>query len=273
MIAWTQYTEGNHRARCPACGRSDRDKTLGITLSNGIGVAHCFRCEYVETHREDRNRVYRAPAPAKLATQKHETLSDYGRSLWAACVPLAGTVGAQYLLHRRCVIPPADGDLRYHPNLEHKPSGTAGPALVALVTNALTAEPLTLHRTWVKPTGKAALDPPRMLLGNHRKQGGVIRLWPEEYLTHGLAVTEGLETALSLAHGFAPVWAAIDAGNLATLPVLAGVECLVIGVDNDPAGVTGAHTCAARWADAGREVRLTRQAQNDLNDTLCEVTA
>lgn len=273
MIAWTNHTEGNHRTTCPACGRGDRDKTLGITLSNGIGVAHCFRCEYVETHRDDRNRVYRAPAPAKPATQKHETLSDYGRSLWAGCVPLAGTVGEQYLRHRRCVIPPADGDLRYHPNLPHKPSGTSGPALVALVTDAVSGEPLTLHRTWVTPTGKADLDPPRMLLGSHRKQGGVIRLWPDDYLTHGLCIGEGLESVLSLAHAFRPAWACIDASNLAALPVLAGVECLVIGADNDPAGLAAANTCAARWTAAGAVVSLTRQSENDLNDTICEVAA
>lgn len=271
MIDWHDFTEGEHRTVCPACGRSKRDKTLGITMEGGNGVAHCFRCNYVETHREDLSEVRRAPALARPATEsgKHETLSDYGRALWAACVPLPGTVGEQYLLHRHCVIPP--GDLRFHPNLPHKPSGTGGPALVALVTDAATGEPLTLHRTWITPTGKADLDPPRMLLGNHRKQGGVIRLWPDEYVTHGLAIAEGTETALSLAHAYQPVWACIDAGNLAALPVLPGIECLVIAADNDPAGLTASHTCAARWAAAGVDVRITQQAANDLNDELLGV--
>jgi hypothetical protein len=273
MIAWTQYPEGNHRTTCPACGRGDRDKTLGITVESGRGVAHCFRCEFVATHREDRSRVYRAQTQPKPATPKHETLSDYGRSLWAACGPLAGTVGELYLRHRRCVIPPADGDLRFHPSLGHKPSGKSGPALVARVTHVVSGTPMSLHRTWITPTGKADLDPPRMLLGNHLKQGGVVRLWPDDYLTHGLAVAEGIETALSLAHAYAPVWACIDAGNMAALPVLAGVECLVIAQDRDPAGLAAANTCAARWAAGGAVVSLTRQSENDLNDTLCEVAA
>ena len=269
MIHWHDLTEGSHRTACPACSRGKRDKTLGITMQDGKGVAHCFRCSFVETHRDDRSEVRRAPVLSKPAAVSHETLSDYGKALWAACLALPGTMGERYLVHRRCVVPP--GDLRFHPNLPHKPTGTSGPALVALVTDAVTGTPLTLHRTWITPTGKADLDPPRMLLGNHRKQGGVIRLWPDEHVTHGLAIAEGIETALSLAHAYQPVWACIDAGNLAALPVLPGVECLVIGADNDPAGQAAACTCAGRWTAAGCEVRITQQAANDLNDELLEM--
>lgn len=268
MIAWNEYPEGSNRTTCPACGRGKRDKTLGVSIDGGKGVAHCFRCGYVETRREDQSVVRRAPVLAKPDQGKYETLSDYGKALWAACVPLLGTVGEQYLSHRRCVVP--SGDLRFHPSLPHKPSGTTGPAIVGLVTDVITGEPLSLHRTWITPTGKADLDPPRMLLGNHRKQGGVIRLWHDEYVSHGLAVAEGIETALSLAHAYQPVWACIDAGNLATLPVVPGIECLVIAADNDPAGLTAAHKCAARWSAGGVDVRITQQAANDLNDELLE---
>ena len=270
MIAWKTLSEGNHRLSCPACGRERRnDKTLGVTVDHaGAGVAHCFRCNYVETHRPDGNVIHRAPRQVAPASGKFDTLSDYGRSLWASCVPLAGTVGEQYLVHRRAVVPP--GDLRFHPNLAHKPSGKSGPALVALVTNAITGKPMSLHRTWVTPTGKADLDPPRLLLGNHHKQGGVIRLWPDEFVTHGLAIAEGIETALSLAHAYQPAWACIDAGNMAVMPVLAGVECLLIAQDREPAGEKAAATCAARWAAAGVDVRVTDQCQNDVNDVLVE---
>lgn len=270
MIHWHDLTEGDHRYACPACGRGKRDKTLGVTIEGGKGVAHCFRCSYTETFRDDRTAISRSSVLVNASSCKHETLSDYGRALWAACVTLRDTMGERYLVHRRCAVPP--GDLRFHPNLPHKPSGTSGPALVALVTDAITSAPLTLHRTWITPTGKAALGPPRMLLGNHGKQGGVIRLWPDDYVTHGLAVAEGIETALSLAHAYQPVWACIDAGNLAALPMLPGVECLVIGADNDPAGQAAAHNCARRWSAAGVEVRITQQAANDLNDELLEMS-
>jgi hypothetical protein len=145
---------------------------------------------------------------------------------------------------------------------------------VGLITDAVTREPLSLHRTWVQADGrKAEVDPPRLLLARHRKQNGVIRLWPDECVSIGLGVAEGIESALSLAWAFVPVWACIDAGNLAALHVLDGIEHLTIAADNDPAGQAAAQTCAARWAAAGRTVTVTVQRQNDINDLVQGVAA
>ncbi|GCB02944.1 toprim domain-containing protein [Ralstonia sp. SET104] len=270
MVVWTDYATGDHRVTCPACGRGERDKTLGLTIeAGGKGVAHCFRCAFTASYHPDRGARQQAAKPRIKATtmQRHAVLSDYGRELWRACKPLSG-VAVAYLEGRRCVIPPADGDLRFHPALKH-PTGDTGPALVGLITDAVTREPLSLHRTWVQADGrKADVDPPRLLLGGHRKQGGVIRLWPDEAVTVGLGIAEGIETALSLAWAYAPVWACIDAGNMAGFPVLSGIEALAIGADNDAAGHAAAQACAARWVAADVEVFITRQAQNDLNDAI-----
>ncbi len=149
------------------------------------------------------------------------------------------------------------------------PAAMSGPALVALVTDAVTDEPMTLHRTWVKPDGmKADVDPPRLLLGKHRKQGGVIRLWPDEAVSTGLAIGEGIETMLTIAHAFKPVWSAIDAGNLAAFPVLDGIESLLIVADHDEAGLKAAEQCADRWYRARREVRIAKSPipGQDAND-------
>lgn len=247
---------GPRRQPCPSCGRNDHEKTLGVTINDdGSGVAHCFRCEYVETLRGG-TREGTAPTRQvdRRALEQPASLSDHWRDFFARLEPVSGAALA-YLQARGCCIPPRDGDLRWCANLKHRPSGYSGPALVALVTDALTREPLTLHFTWVSPDGtKAAVDPPRLLLGGHRKAGGVIRLWPDEAVTTGLAVAEGIETALALAHVYRPAWACIDAGNLAALPVLAGVECLVIGADHDEAGLRAAEACAERWTAAGRDV-------------------
>ena len=269
MIDWhslLDYRES--RVPCPECGRGPKDRTCGVTIEpDGRGVAHCFRCEYVETFRPEGATVLRAGRDTR-PTVKHDVLSEYGAEIWTECQPVHGT-GCAYLRARRCVIPPDDGDLRFHPALKHSPTGYVGPALVALVTDALSRVPLTLHRTWIQENGeKAPIEPARMLLGGHRKSGGVIRLWPDEAVTHGLAVTEGLETALSLAHAHQPVWSVIDAGNLAQFPVLPGIESLLIGVDHDPAGLDAAEACASRWADAGREVHLVipGEIKTDIND-------
>lgn len=277
IVPFADLAPGSHRLSCPACGRSPKDKTLGVTVdAAGRGVAHCFRCSFTESHRpEGGRRHHRAPAappPRVTTTAKFNTLSDYGRAVWREqCHPiLPGTIAADYLLARRCVLPPVEGHLRWHPALRH-PSGYVGPALVGLVTDVVTRQFMSLHRTWIQADGrKADVDPPRLLQGRHRKAGGCIRLWPDEAVTTGLAVAEGIETALSLAHGYAPVWSLIDAGNLAALPVLGGVEVLVIGADNDVAGIKAADELARRWVAAGREVIVTRQAANDLNDVLRE---
>lgn len=279
-IPWQDLAPGSHRIKCPCCGKPPRsDKTLGITVDHrGAGVAHCFRCGHTDTCRPDQPertrqprtapRVQRATPHVQTPPRRH-TLSDQGHALWDACRPLPGTDGAAYLQARQCVLPPSDGHLRFHPALKHTPSGHSGPALVALVTHTITGRPMTLHRTWVQANGtKANVSPPRLLLGGHSKQGGVIRLWPDDCVTHSLAVGEGVETCLSLAHAFTPIWALIDAGNLAALPVLAGVECLLIARDRDPAGEQAARTCAARWSAAGVAVRITAQTANDLNDEL-----
>lgn len=264
---------GEHRLTCPMCGRSPKDRTFGVTVeSDGAAVGHCFRCEHVETYRRDRAPTFRPGKPINrpLAASKREILSEYGVELFGACTALRGTVGEAYLLARSCVIPPADGDLRFHPALRHQ-SGYTGPALVALVTHAVTRAPLTLHRSWVRSDGrKADIEPNRMLLGGHAKRHGVIRLWPDESVTCGLAVAEGIETALSLAHAYSPVWSCVDAGNLAALPVLQGIETLVIGADHDAAGIEAANRCADRWAATGVDVRVIAPAtaKRDWNDAV-----
>lgn len=209
-----------------------------------------------------------AVQPSQTAHPKalRSTLSDWGRKLWRECQPIGG-IAAAYLTARNCALPPADGALRWHPKLKH-PSGHVGPALVALVTNALTREPISLHRTWITATGKADVQPARLYLAGHDLTDGVIRLWPDELVTYGLGIAEGIETALSLAWGFTPVWAMLDAGHLSGFKPLPGIETLAIACDNDPAGIKASRECSERWSAAGADVIVTRQEANDLNDVL-----
>jgi phage/plasmid primase-like uncharacterized protein len=164
----------------------------------------------------------------------------------------------------------------WHPALRHR-TGHVGPAIVAIVTDIITGERINLHRTWLKPdgSGKAEVERPRLLLKGHRAYGGVIRLFPDEEITTGLALAEGLETALTAAHGFTPVWAAIDAGNLAAFPVLPGIEGLTVIADRDEAGLKAAGECARRWLSARVEVRAWRSPVKgqDINDYVGEVAA
>jgi putative DNA primase/helicase len=274
MIAWNEYGIGSHRIACPACGRGGRDRTAGLTIEeHGKGVVHCFRCSYVESTRPDGQAVYRVPTiqpSRRTQAQKHHCLSDWGTQLWRDTQELDG-VALRYLESRRCWLPPAYSDLRWHPALKH-PSGYVGAALVALITHVETGEPLSLHRTWITATGKADIDTPRLLLGNHSVVGGVIRLTPDDEVNAQLGIAEGIETALSLGWCL-PVWATIDAGHMAQFPVLGGITTLVIAQDQDPAGKAAASICARRWAEEDRQVLVTRQGANDLNDVLMQVAA
>ena len=262
-------------ATAPSYREADfRATWRSIKELGGIGPGSLFAQARAAGWRPDHTLTYRPGKPVSrpVAPLKRETLNNYGMELYGACQPLRGTVGEQYLLARGCVIPPADGDMRFHPALKHPASAYTGPALVALVTDAVTRAPLTLHRTWIRADGrKAECDPPRMLLGGHSKRHGVIRLWPDEAVTAGLAIGEGIETSLTLAHIFTPVWSCIDAGNMGALPALEGIEALVIGADHDDAGIKAATACADRWAAAGVDVRVIAPdaARTDWNDAGC----
>lgn len=258
---------GSHRLTCPDCGRSDRDRTMGVTVERDRTVWHCYRCGQAGARRHGQTIYTRtATPPAPTTIGRHVALASNWRDFYRDLQPIEGSPVAAYLNARCCEIPRSH--VRYAPALRH-PSGYVGPAMVALVTDAVTREPLTLHRTWIKPDGtKADVEPARMLLGKHRKQGGVIRLFPDDAVTTALAIGEGVETMLTAALEFKPCWSAIDAGNLAGFPVLAGIESLLIVADNDAAGLRAADECAERWCRAGREVRIAKSPipGQDLND-------
>lgn len=265
-----------HRVECPACGRGPKDRTMGITVEvDGSAVWHCFRCDLVGARRPD-DRIAQRIGP--LSTRRHDeheqfgTLAQHWSAYWNRLGPLRDD-GVAYLRKRGCAIPPEDGDLRFDPHAGH-PRGHTGPAIVALVTNSFDARvPLTLHRTWVRPDGtKAAVEPPRLLLANHRKAGGVIRLWPDDAVAAGLGVAEGIESALTAARVFKPVWCCLDAGNLTEFPALPGIETITVFADHDEAGLKAANACARCWTEAGRDVCIVCAPEPgaDINDFLRE---
>ena len=71
-IDWSVYPPGDHRAKCPSCGRPPAgDKTMGVTIDNdGGGVAHCFRCEFVESHHPGRPHSEMTPAERQASRER-----------------------------------------------------------------------------------------------------------------------------------------------------------------------------------------------------------
>lgn len=274
---------GKFRASCPQCCRSRHgDQALSVTVKPDLQAVWCchrcgFRGAVPAPGPRDRELFYltRANVTYELSNVEHmhPKLSDEGEALWNSCEEITvSTPAHRYLTQARKLelakAPDLHRALRWLPALEH-PRGYRGPALVALVTDAVTGEARNLHRTWLAKdgSGKAAIDTPRLLLKGHRKKGGVVRLVE---LQSTLGFAEGIETALSAVTLGISAWACIDANNMASLPVLTGVDRPWIFADNDPVGRKAAQELAERWAGAGREVAIhtPEQSGTDLNDEL-----
>jgi putative DNA primase/helicase len=220
------------------------------------------------------------PPPVRTIAPDRDNWNNQRRALalWDAAQPIVGTVAASYLEHQRGVLDVAlsvgDAVLRFHPRCPFKGHGFL-PALLALYRNIDTDAPCAVHRTALTPDGRklpllTAADG-RMTLGPTR--GTAIKLIPDEDVSTGLTIGEGLETVLSaMVKDLSPAWALGGTGGVANFPILPGVEVLTIVVDHDRnhAGQQAALKCSTRWGGAGREaLRIIPRFQgNDFNDVI-----
>ncbi len=196
-------------------------------------------------------------------------------SIWdEARTPIASPV-EKYLARRGVGLPEDPRDvIRFHPACPFAGSRTR--AMVALVRDIVSNEPVAIHRTALDLAGtKIAVNgKDRLALGPIRN--GAVKLTADENVTLALGVGEGIETALSLKglpeFGDSPVWSVLNANGIATFPNLSGIQTLWIAVDHDPAGIAAADLCAERWRRAGREVFLVKATaeRTDLNDIVRE---
>lgn len=240
-------------------------------------VAHVQRC--------DRTAARKWLSGAGLPTQPMNRLQRKARddrdarrkaamALWNEGQPVAGSIVAAYLAGRG--LPGVLSHPALRPVLRFAPACPFGsgntPAMLALLTGIADAQPQAVRRTALLPDGRRRLDGQGAKLP-HKALGpcgaAVVRLAGPDTPSAVLAVCEGVETGLSLlAAGVAPLWACTSAGTLGALPVLPGVQRLLIFADHDPPGLAAARRCARRWADAGREalVRCPESPGHDFND-------
>ena len=265
---------GEHRAPCPWCARGPKDDALAVSVEPDAGATwYCHRCQAAggiagANWRPAAPRISRARPQARQDAPgragRSTTIEPWAAAFWTSCRPIDDACAAgRYLARRGCMLPdcdPEESHLRWRLDVRHR-TGHVGPAIVAMVTDVATGEPISLHRTWITPdgSGKAEVDPARLLLKGHRSDG-VCRLWPDADVTTGLVLGEGIETCLAAAAaGLTPVWATISAGNLARFQVLPGIEGLTILVDHDRpnpktgrrAGIEAGRTLIERYAAAG----------------------
>jgi len=257
----------HYRGPCPVHGGGKSPFALGAG-EGGRLLVHCHAgCDPARILAAIRARFGAAVDPMTAAAPRATKLrpppaprdwSPVAESLWAQGEALPGTLAETYLAARG--VPPeiaaAAHDLRF---LAAEGFGPF-PCLMARITDCVTARPISLHftRLAMDGTAKAPVERPKLLLAGHRKQGGCIRLSPDDDVTTGLGLAEGIETALAVMHrlDWRPVWATVDAGNMARFPLLDGIEALTLFADHDAAGLNAAQACARRWREAGRQALI-----------------
>lgn len=190
--------------------------------------------------------------------------------LFAASVPVAGTLADTYLRSRGITQMGSNEALRFHPKCWHREEGQTKPeprpALIAAVTDG--AGVLQgVHRTWLAPDGqgKAVVETPRRAMGHIL--GNAVRLSPHNDI---LVVGEGIETMLSLSEvalGL-PVWAALSSGHLGAVKLPEELQRLYIAIDRDQAGQRAAERLSARAAEAGIGCHVLEPQLGDFNDDL-----
>jgi putative DNA primase/helicase len=260
--------------RCPA--HDDHDPSLAVRDSkDGRLLVYCYTgCNARDILAALRQRGLnddswrdRQPAhftPKRPQQPQQQLLNpDKPRWLFDHCgQPIAGSPVGAYLRHRvPGLVLPSHEVIRYFPAT---PPTYPFPSMVALVTDLADANRvITLHFTELLAdgSGKAPVAVPKRTLAGYSMKGGVIRLTDDAEVTLRLGFAEGVEKALSIMTSYARdlgrvehVWAALNAPNMAELPVVAGIETLVIYGDANDAGRRAKDRLAQRWLDAGREV-------------------
>jgi hypothetical protein len=179
-------------APCPA--HDDRDPSLKVKddqrKSDGIDL-HCFAgCEWLDVKSALRQqgliaangerRAPPLPKPVPNADDDTKRRTEYALSLWRSSSPLPGTLGERYFIeHRKLNVRTLD--------LHHclRWSETAR-TVIALMRHPMTDTPCGIHRTFLNEDGTKR---ERKMLGRQ----GVVRLTPDEDVTLGIGITEGVE--------------------------------------------------------------------------------
>ena len=263
-----------HQIVAPGPGHSKHDRSLAVfidaTNPDGFRV-HSFSGDDWKTcrdHVKARLGIADGPTPRFEPATMSELKSvrddrdrtEFALRFWREAGPITGTPADIYLASRgidlRRLPEGIDKALRWHPRCAWE--GDTHGAMIGLLSDAKSCEAKAIHRTAIAPRGQKV---GKKMLGP--VGGCVVRLWPDEAVTHGLVLGEGIETTLAAATrldhkgtSLIPAWAACSAGTMAKFPVLPGIECLTLLVDNDKsgAGQRAAMECAGRWTMADREV-------------------
>lgn len=270
---------GRNRVSAPGPGHSRHDRSLAVLIEPSAPdgfVVHSFAgddalaCkDYVRQRlgygrwQPSRQSQPRRSNPISREADSGNT-SATGKYLWAKSRPTPGTPAETYLRTFRGYQGLIPATLRFLPATDKHP-----PAMIAAFAMAVEIEPGILsvspdavravHLTRLKPDGLGKADHPnaKIILGRDAAGIPIIAAPPNDLL--GLAITEGIEDALSVhaATGLG-AWAA---GSAPRMPALAEtvpdyIDCIMIVGDNDDTGRKHASHLAERLTKRGFSVSL-----------------
>lgn len=272
-IRLTGPSLGHHYTTCPQCSASrkpvNRKKPcMTVTIKPDGVVWLCHHCGWTggasdETRRQTVRRVLSDP---DLNDDTGERIRK-ARWLWQQRRhKVEGSPVEIYLRNCRGYSGPIPATIGYLPpsKPDHHPAMIAAfgiaeepePGVLAIADNKVMA----VHMTLLLPdgSGKVRIDRAKIMMG--AVSGSPIVLAPMND-SLGLAVTEGIEDALSIhAATRLGAWAAGSASHMAKLgdAVPDYTDSVTIVVDDDEAGHKGAEALAERLKDRGIHVEPLR---------------
>lgn len=263
------WTPQGGMCRCPA--HDDQTPSLSVRVGNRALLFKCFAgCDTRDVMRMvgaiDLGALQ--PTAMRSATGLPPSASWNQRraqEIWQSTIPLAETIGQDYLLGRGIVhIPSA---IRFH---SRTPLGNGRkvifrPAMIAAVRER--RQIVAVHRTFFAlnaPRIADDLPDSRLMLGRPRQ--GAVMLAPA---TDMLGLAEGLETAISaMALLDIPVWATLGSERFHNITLPSRVTRLILLPDNDRAGQLAVVKATAAYESPGRIIRTIWPplGMNDWND-------
>jgi hypothetical protein len=283
---WTKPRNNNLGQPCPMCGGDDR-----FSVNTRKQVWRCRGCNEpggdviaLVQHLDGVSFPQAVDFLNGLEVSRASTLNqvsgcnaednanlDAARAIWRASVDPRGTLVEVALRRDGLSLPKESAHQAIRYNGACALGDEVHPAMVCLVRDILSNNPIGIHRTALSPAGDAIKRNGktfRMSLG--QVSGGAIKIDRHSSVSYTLSIGEGIETCLAGRHyGYLPCWSVISDGGIKHFPLIPGVEKLHIFVDNDGAGEKSAGACKDRWTEAGRHVRFVRSViDNDLRDEL-----
>src|SRR5262245_36138204 len=213
------------------------------------------------------------------ATKRPRTEDDLvrikrARALWNEAIDPRGTIAVQYLKARALDLSDdVAGDvLRFHPRTPWRNENTGKTDRIPCMIAAFRS----IDDDTVTGVHRIRLDQPQRWPKTERRMFGVVHRAAVKFdpVATTLIIGEGIETCMAARQlGARSTWSLGSTGGISSLPVLEGVDRLIVLGETGKASSEAIQSVRLRWRGAGRivQARMPRTG-NDLNDELIERT-